>query len=77
MAIYDGLMPQQRAGLGGHFAGAQGIGGLGAQGLDSLDPQQNNPFYKHLEAFEKIVNPKPKTLIEELQTETDEWIGDL
>ena len=70
MGVYDGLMPQQRAALGGHFAGAQGIGGL--SGLGQQQQQQlNNP------AVEKIVNPKPKTLIKELQAETDEWIGDL
>ena len=75
MGVYDGLMPQGRAALGGHFAGAQGIGGL--SGIGQQQQQLNNPLYRHLEAVEKIVNPKPNTLIEELQAETDEWIGDL
>ena len=75
MSIFDGLQQQQRAALGGAFSGAQGLGG-GLAGVGQA--QASNPFYNHLRKMSEIEHPKkPKTLREELQTETDEWIGDL
>ena len=74
MGIYDGLMPQQRAALGGAFAGLQGIGSLSGIGQG----QQNYHFPNLSKKIDKATKQnKPVTLIEELQAETDEWIGDL
>ena len=72
-AYRDSALANQAAGLGvfgGGLAGA--IGQLGQQQMNQS--YRSNPF---ADLADPVSKPKPRTIREELQLETDEWLKDI
>lgn len=77
--VVGGLASQMASQMAAQQGFGQGIGGLagalgGQSAAERMWPPRENPLADLLRSAEG--KPKPKTIREELQLETDEWLKD-